>query len=60
MDKATTKRGRPPLPAAQRATSQIQLRVTQRRKAAYFRAAGGQTLSSWALGLMDRASGYAE
>lgn len=55
-----TKLGRPLLPAAARADSQIQLRVTRSRKAAYVRAANRQrkTLAAWCFGHLDAASGY--
>jgi hypothetical protein len=50
--------GRPPLPASERADSQIQLRVTRARKAAYVRAACRRkiTLSAWCLDHLDRAA----
>jgi hypothetical protein len=52
--------GRPPLPDGERADSQIQLRVTRKRKAAYVRAAGqkNQTLAAWCFESLDRESGY--
>jgi hypothetical protein len=55
-------RGRPPLPANERADSQIQLRVTRRRKAAYVRGAhkAGLTLAAWVFTHLDRASGHSE
>ncbi len=54
--------GRPPLPDKDRADSQIQLRVTRKRKGAYVRAAGKrkQTLAAWAFEALDRESGYQE
>jgi uncharacterized protein (DUF1778 family) len=53
-------RGRPPLPKGTAATSQIQLRVQTKRKAAYVRAANkkGQTLAEWCFDHLDAASGY--
>ncbi len=54
--------GRPPLPASERADSQIQLRVTRKRKGAYVRAASKkkQTLAAWCFEALDRESGYVE
>jgi hypothetical protein len=54
--------GRPPLPDSERADSQIQLRVTRKRKAAYVRAASkkGQTLAAWCFEGLDRQSGFVE
>jgi predicted HicB family RNase H-like nuclease len=48
--------GRPPLPPSERADSQIQLRVTRQRKAAYVRAANRkkQTLAAWCFENLDR------
>lgn len=53
-------RGRPPLPKGAAATSQIQLRVQTKRKAAYVRTASkqGKTLAAWMLEACDKASGY--
>ena len=53
-------RGRPPLPKGTAASSQIQLRVQTKRKAAYVRAANkkGQTLAEWCFEHLDAASGY--
>lgn len=53
-------RGRPPLPKETAATSQIQLRVQAKRKAAYRRTASkqGKTLAAWMLEACDKASGY--
>lgn len=53
-------RGRPPLPEGTAATSQIQLRVQTKRKAAYVRAANkkGRTLAEWCFEHLDAASGY--
>lgn len=58
----TGQRGRPPLSDSERADSQIQLRVTRRRKSAYVRAANRakQTLVGWAFAHLDRASGHSE
>lgn len=58
----TSSRGRPPLPDSERADSQIQLRVTRRRKAAYVRAANkqGLTLAAWTFENLDRAAGHSE
>lgn len=54
--------GRPPLPAADRAESQIHLRVTRKRKTAYVRAAskGKETLAAWCFRALDREAGYEE
>ena len=53
-------RGRPPHPKGAAATSQIQLMVQTKRKAAYVRAANknGQTLAEWCFDHLDAASGY--
>lgn len=58
----TPSRGRPPLPDSERADSQIQLRVTRKRKGAYVRAAnkGKQTLAAWMFRVCDAASGHRE
>ena len=55
-------RGRPPVPANMRADSQIQLRVTRRRKTAYVRHAnqGQETLAGMIFRVVDKASGYRE
>lgn len=50
--------GRPPLPDDERASSQIQLRVTRKRKAAYVRASQPGTLADWMFRVCDEASGY--
>jgi uncharacterized protein (DUF1778 family) len=57
-----SKIGRPPLPASERADSQIQLRVTRKRKCAYVRAASKrkQTLAAWCFEALDREAGYVE
>lgn len=54
--------GRPPLPASERADSQIQLRVTRKRKGAYVRSASKnkQTLAAWCFEALDKESGYVE
>lgn len=54
--------GRPPLPDSERADSQIQLRVTRKRKGAYVQAASKkkQTLAAWCFEALDRESGYVE
>lgn len=54
--------GRPPLPDSERADSQIQLRVTRKRKGAYVRAASKkkQTLAAWCFDALDKESGYVE
>jgi hypothetical protein len=59
-EKNTPSRGRPPLPDSERADTQIQLRVTRQRKAAYVRAANRkqQTLAAWAFSAMDKESRY--
>jgi len=59
-DNPESKMGRPPLPPGEAATSQIQLRVTRRRKSAYVRAANRkrQTLAGWCFAHLDRESGY--
>ena len=51
-------RGRPPLPEERRASSQIQLRVSRHRKAAYVRASRPGTLAAWMFRVCDQASGY--
>lgn len=58
----TDKMGRPPLPKGQAADSQIQLRVTRKRKGAYVRAASKkkQTLAAWCFEALDKESGYLE
>lgn len=55
-------RGRPPLPKGEGATSQIQLRVQTKRKAAYVRAANKKraTLAAWMFETCDREAGYNE
>jgi hypothetical protein len=55
-----TKIGRPPLPASERADSQIQLRVTRKRKGAYVRSASKkkQTLAAWCFTHLDQAAHY--
>lgn len=53
-------RGRPPLPDSERADSQIQLRVTRRRKSAYVRSAKGGTLAAWMFRVCDDAARYRE
>jgi hypothetical protein len=48
------------MPSAERADSQIQLRVTRQRKTAYVRAATKkkQTLAAWCFEALDRQSGF--
>jgi hypothetical protein len=60
MKNQESTRGRPPLPEGTAATSQIQLRVQTKRKAAYVRSANkkGQTLAEWCFEHLDAASGY--
>jgi hypothetical protein len=50
------------MPEGERADSQIQLRVTRKRKAAYVRAASKkkQTLAAWCFEALDRQSGFLE
>ncbi len=62
MNTPLKKIGRPPLTNSARASSQIQLRVTRKRKSAYVRAANQtkQTLAGWAFEHLDRASGHVE
>lgn len=60
MSEPKETRGRKPLPEAERASSYVMLRVTRRRKAAYVRAAKGQTLAGWACAQLDRAAGFQE
>lgn len=56
--------GRPPLDDREKvAESQIQLRVTRKRKSAYVRAAQKsklkkKTLAAWMFNVCDKASGY--
>jgi hypothetical protein len=52
--------GRPPLPASQRASSIIAIRVTRQRKAAYVRWANGRKLADSIIEALDLASGYKE
>jgi hypothetical protein len=52
--------GRPPLPKSERAESQIQLRVSRKRKAAYVRAARPGTLAAWIFTVCDKASDHSE
>ena len=54
--------GRPPVPDSERADSQIQLRVTRKRKGAYVRAASKkkETLAAWCFAALDKESGYVE
>jgi hypothetical protein len=61
MDGKTTI-GRPPLPDGERADSQIQLRVTRKRKGAYVRAANKQkqTLAAWCFKALDKEAGHLE
>lgn len=56
----TNSPGRPTIPEGERATSQLQFRVTRQRKAAYVRAANRkeQTLASWAFAALDQEAGY--
>lgn len=62
MKPPQSNRGRPPLPNGEGATSQIQLRVQTKRKAAYVRAANKKrtTLAAWMFETCDAASGYRE
>lgn len=52
--------GRPALPDDVKASSQMQFRVSKKRKAAYVKAANKkeQTLAAWAFEKLDAASGY--
>jgi len=60
MNPDTKAMGRPPLPKGHAADSQIQLRVTRTRKAAYVKAAlrKKQTLAAWCFQALDREAGY--
>lgn len=62
MKKEEPRAGRPVLPDDQRADSQIQLRVTRKRKAAYVRAANAraQTLARWCFAALDREAGFTD
>jgi hypothetical protein len=53
------KMGRPLLPSGEAADSQIQLRVTRKRKSAYVGAANKkkQTLAAWCFEALDKESG---
>jgi len=53
--------GRPALPEGARASSQMQFRVSRKRKSAYVKAAqkNQQTLAAWSFAQLDAASGYA-
>ena len=57
MKSESSRIGRPELPMELRATSQIQLRVTRARKAAYVRAAAGSTLAAWMFAACDEKAG---
>lgn len=52
--------GRPSLPENEKASSQMQFRVSQKRKAAYVKAANKkqQTLAAWSFEKLDAAAGY--
>jgi predicted HicB family RNase H-like nuclease len=52
--------GRPPMPEEIKASSQMQFRISTKRKAAYVKAAQkkGQTLAAWSFEQLDAASGY--
>lgn len=56
----TPKRGRPVLPEDEKATSNIHLRATAKRKGAYVRAANKkrQTLVDWSFEHLDAAAGF--
>lgn len=56
--KQPNSRGRPPIEESKRATSQIHLRLTRRRKAAYVRAAQPGTLTNWMFQVCDKAAGF--
>lgn len=51
-------RGRPPMPADEKASSHLHFKVTRRRKSAYVKAAKGESLAKWACGHLDKAAGY--
>jgi hypothetical protein len=53
MDKP--KRGRPPLPAKERATEQVHIRCTAAEKASYRRKAKPKGISTWLKKLADDA-----
>lgn len=59
-DSTTRGRGRPPKEEGEVAESNIHLRVTRDRKAAYVRkaSAAGQTLAAWCFEHLDKAAGY--
>jgi len=61
MEKPLQGPGRPTLPDDKKASSQMQLRISRSRKAAYVKAAQsmGQTLAAWSFEKLDSASGYA-
>jgi TPR repeat protein len=48
------------MPENERASSQIQLRVSRKRKAAYVRAAKPGPLAGWCFKHLDAASGFTE
>ena len=52
---ATKRRGRPPIPAKDRATKQVHFRCTAAEKASYRKKAGEQGISAWLKGLADKA-----
>jgi predicted HicB family RNase H-like nuclease len=60
MSQKSNSVGRPPLPENEKASSQMQFRVSQKRKAAYVKAASKkqQTLVAWSFEKLDAASGY--
>lgn len=53
MDKKP--RGRPPLPAKERASEQIHVRCTKTEKSSYRKKAGAKGISAWLKELADKA-----
>ena len=55
MDKPKRGRGRPPLPAKEKATQQVHFRCTAAEKASYRRKAKPKGISAWLKDLADKA-----
>lgn len=55
MDKPKRGRGRPPLPAKDKATQQVHFRCTAQEKASYRRKAKPKGISAWLKELADKA-----
>lgn len=61
MDTPHKTAGRPSLPDGKKASSQMQFRISQKRKSTYVKAAQKKqmTLAAWSFAQLDAASGYA-